>query len=70
VGKITIDRGKLDVKEAREFFGNLGINLVLTTAYNPEGNGKKRGHAPTVKALVKSCDGKVHDWPRLLPFVL
>jgi hypothetical protein len=20
--------------------------------------------------LVKSCDGKVHDWPRLLPFAL
>jgi hypothetical protein len=49
----------------------LGIKLALTTTYNPEGNGKSEcGHAPIVKALVKSCDGKVHDWPRLLPFAL
>jgi hypothetical protein len=49
----------------------LGIKLVLTMAYKPEGIGKnKQGHAPIVKALVKSCDGKLQDWPRLLPFVL
>jgi hypothetical protein len=71
VGKITVDKGELDAKEAREFFGNLGIKLILTTAYNLEGNSKSDcEHAPIVKALVKSCDGKVHDWPRLLPFAL
>ena len=71
VGKITADRGELDAKEAREFFGRLGIKLALTTAYNPEANGKsERGHSPIVKALVKACDGKMFDWPRLLPFAL
>lgn len=71
VGKITADRGELDAKEAREFFGKLGIKLSLTTAYNPEANGKsERGHSPIVKALVKACKGKVFDWPKLLPFAL
>ena len=71
MGKITADRGELDAKAAREFFGNLGIKLALTSAYNPEGNGKsERGHAPIVKALVKSCDGKPNERPRLLPFAL
>lgn len=71
VGKITADRGELDAREAREFFERMGIKLALTTAYNPEGNGKsERGHAPIVKALVKACNGKVSDWPRLLPFAL
>lgn len=71
VGKITADRGELDAKEARDFFGKLGIKLALTTAYNPEANGKsERGHSPIVKALVKACDGKMLEWPRLLPFAL
>ena len=71
VGKITADRGELDAKEARDFFGKLGVKLALTTAYNPEANGKsERGHSPIVKALVKACKGKVFDWPRLLPFAL
>ena len=56
VGKITADRGELDAEEAREFFGQIGIKLALTTAYNPEGNGKsERGHPPIVKALAKAC---------------
>ena len=71
VGKITADRGELDAKEAREFFDRMGIKLALTMAYNPEGNGKsERGHAPIVKALVKACDGKLSEWPKLLPFAL
>lgn len=71
VGKITADRGELDAKEAREFFGKLGVKLALTTAYNPEANGKsERGHSPIVKALVKACDGRMFEWPRLLPYAL
>ena len=71
IGKITADRGELDADEAREFFSRLGIKLALTTAYNPEGNGKsERGHQPIVKALAKACDGRNRDWPRLLPFAL
>ena len=30
VGKITTDRGELDAEEAREFFSEIGIKLVLT----------------------------------------
>ena len=71
IGKIVADRGELDANEAREFFSRMGIKLSLTTAYNPEENGKvERGHGPIVKALVKACHGKIGDWPRLLPFAL
>ena len=71
VGKITADRGELDAKEAREFFSRLGIKLSLTTAYNPEGNGKsERGHPPIIKALAKACEGRVGEWPTLLPYAL
>ena len=58
IGKITADRGELDADEAREFFDQIGVKLALTTAYNPEGNGKsERGHPPIVKALAKACEG-------------
>ena len=54
MGQVVADRGELDSKEAREFFGKHGVLLTLTTAYNPEANGKiERGHSPIVKALVK-----------------
>ncbi|KAL3680996.1 hypothetical protein R1sor_023952 [Riccia sorocarpa] len=36
VGKVTVDRGELDAREAEEFFQRYGIKLALTTAYNPE----------------------------------
>lgn len=49
----------------------MDIKLVLTTAYNPEGNGKSEcGHSLIIKALVKACKGKISDWPKLLPYVL
>ena len=45
--------------------------MSLTTAYNPEANGKiERGHSPIVKAIVKSWKGKIRDWPRMLPYAL
>ena len=47
------------------------MKLSLTTAYNPEANGKiERGHGPIVKAIVRACDGRVGNWPRLLPYAL
>ena len=71
VGKIVADRGELDAHEAMELFERLGVNLSLTTAYNPEANGKiERGHGPIVKAIVRACDGRVGNWPRLLPYAL
>ena len=71
VGKIIADRGELDSDEAKEFFSRIGVKLSLTTAYNPEANGKvERGHSPIVKAIVKSCKGKIRDWPRMLPYAL
>ena len=60
VGKIVVDRGELDAEEAEELFDRLGVKLSLTTAYNPEANGKiERGHGPIVKALVRACEGRV-----------
>ena len=54
------DQGELDALEVEELFNQLGINLSLTTTYNPEANGKvERGHEPIVKALVRACDGRV-----------
>ena len=40
VGKIVADRGELDAEDAEELFDRLGVKLSLTTAYNPEANGK------------------------------
>ena len=71
IGKIVADRGELNSDEAREFFDRIGIRLSLTTAYNPEANGKiERGHSPIVKALAKACKGKVGNWPKVLPYAL
>ena len=55
----------MDANEAKEFFSRIKFKLSLTTAYNPEANGKvERGQGPIVKALVKSCAGKLSEWPR------
>lgn len=71
IGQMRADRGELDVAEARNFFQRYGVQLRLTTAYNPEANGKsERGHPPIIHALVKACKGKASLWPRLLPFAL
>ena len=71
IGHMKADRGELDATEAREFFQRYGVQLRLTTAYNPEANGKiERGHPPIIHALVKACKGKPNLWPRLLPFAL
>ena len=71
VGQVIADRGELDSDKARGFFAKHGVRLTLTTAYNPEANGKiERGHSPIVKALAKACDGRVKDWPQMLPYAL
>jgi hypothetical protein len=71
VGKIVADRGELDTQEAEELFDRLGVKLSLSTAYNPEANGRvERGHRPIVKALVQTCGGRARNWPRLLPYAL
>ncbi|KAL3702114.1 hypothetical protein R1sor_020136 [Riccia sorocarpa] len=71
VGSLRADRGDVNAEEARTFFRRYGVDLKLTTAMNPEGIGKsERGHPPIVHALVKACDGKPKQWPRLLPFAL
>ena len=60
VGKIIADREELDAQEAEELFDRLGVKLSLTTAYNPEANGKvERRHKPIIKALVRACGGQV-----------
>ncbi|KAL3685686.1 hypothetical protein R1sor_003708 [Riccia sorocarpa] len=70
-GSLRADRRDLNAEEARTFFRRYGVDLKLTTAMNPEGIGKsERGHSPIVHALVKACDGKPKQWPRLLPFAL
>ena len=71
IGRMRADRGELDVAEATSFFEWYGVRLKLTTTYNPEANGKsERGHPPIINALVKACNGKPKQWPRLLPFAL
>ena len=58
-------------QEAEELLDRLGDKLSLTTAYNPEANGKvERGHGSIVKSLVQACGGQVRNWPRLLPYAL
>ena len=71
VGQVIVDRGELYSDKAREFFAKHGVRLTLTTTYNLKANGKiKRGHSPIVKALAKACDGRVKDWPQILPYAL
>ena len=71
IGQVIADRGELNSEEAQCFFQKHGIRLSLTTAYNPEANGKiERGHSPIIRALIKACDGKVREWPTLLPYAL
>ncbi len=71
IGSMRADRGELDAAEARKFFQRYGVPLKLTTAYNPEANGKiERGHPPIIHALVKACRGRPNLWPKLLPFAL
>ena len=54
--------GELDSDQARGFFAKHGVQLMLTTTYNLEANGKiERGHSPTVKAFAKAWDGRVKD---------
>ena len=65
------NRGELDVAEAQNFFQRYGVQLKLTTAYNPEANGKsERGHPPIIHVLVKACKSKVNIWLKLLSFAL
>ncbi|KAH7294491.1 hypothetical protein KP509_27G003100 [Ceratopteris richardii] len=71
IEKVVANRGELNVREAKEFFERHGIRLSLTTAYNPEANGKiERGHPPIVKAISKACNGDIKQWPKFLPFAL
>ncbi|KAH7427244.1 hypothetical protein KP509_10G035500 [Ceratopteris richardii] len=71
IEKVVADRGELNAREAKEFFERHGICLSLSTAYNPEANGKiERGHPPIVKAISKACNGDIKQWPRFLPFAL
>ena len=71
IGRMRADRGELDAAEAHEFFKRYGVQLKLTTSYNPEANGKsERGHPPIIQALVKACKNKPILWPKLLPFAL
>lgn len=69
--RMRADNGELNAEEATTFFKKFNVRLKLTTAYNPEGNGKsERGHQPIVNALVKACKGKISLWPTLLPLAL
>ena len=71
VGKIVANRGELNAHEATKLFERLGVKVSLTTPYNPEANGKiEHGHGPIVMAIVRACDGRVRNWPRLLPYAL
>ncbi|CAM6086034.1 unnamed protein product [Calypogeia fissa] len=69
--QMRADRGELHSEEATKFFERFTIKVKLTTAYNPEGNGKiERGHPSIVNVLVKSCQGRTSQWLNLLPFAL
>ena len=52
-------------------FDRLGVKISLMKAYNREANGKvERGHGPIVKAIVRTYDGRVGNFPRLLQYLL
>ena len=71
VGRIVVDCGVLDAQEVEELFHRLGVQLSFTTVYTPVANGKVEcGHEQIVKPLVRACDRRIENWPRLLPYAL
>lgn len=71
VRTIRADRGELSPLDIRQWFKRFGVHISLTTAYNPEANGKvERGHQSIIAALAKTSNNDSKSWPALLPFAL
>ena len=61
----------IHANDATQLFEQLGVKLSFTVAYNLDADGKiQYEHNPKVKVIVKSSEGRVGYWPRLLPYAL
>lgn len=56
IDRMKVDRGKLNVVQARSFFESYGVKFSLITIYNPKENGKgEREYLLIINALLKTC---------------
>lgn len=70
-GQITCDGGTEFMKEVNTLLERYRIPKIKTTAYHPEGNGMlERGNRPIKEAIIRSCGGKLSDWPNQLHLAL
>jgi hypothetical protein len=68
---VVTDNGAEVKKAFRELLKRLRIPHIRITPYNHHANGVvERGHFVIREALVKTCKGKITDWPKLLPQVM
>ena len=70
------DQGELAAKEVQEYVKSLGIKLIFSSTYHPQGNAVvKRGHQEIISSLQKwiaarSDTIKKGLWPDYLPYAV
>jgi len=68
VQEVITDNGPSFSKEFTELLKQYGIRHIKISPYNSQANGVvERGHFNIREALVKLCDGKLSQWPLMVP---
>ena len=68
VGEVITDNGPSLAGEFTRLVNKYNIHQIKISPYNSQANGVvERGHFTIREALVKMCEGKVNQWPTLLP---
>jgi transposase InsO family protein len=68
IQQVTTDNGGETKGAFQILMRDLGIPHVRISPYNSQANGVvERGHFTLREALVKSCEGRIQDWPLKLP---
>ena len=68
VGQVVTDNGPEVQSAFAKLLQRYGIPQVRISAYNSRANGVvERGHYIIREAIVKSCQGKIKDWPNKVP---
>jgi hypothetical protein len=71
VRQVVTDNGPENQAKFKKLVHDLGIPHVKISRYNSQANGLvERGHFTMREALVKSCEGKIDEWPQKLHHVL
>ena len=70
--EILSDRGnEFTANLVKEFCERVGIEKLVTAAYNPRTNGKvERLNGTIVRSLRKHCENNTHDWEKWLSYIM